>query len=65
MKQCIVYALTNAYLLLLPQLEKSIILSNLWNVTPVQRNVYVCMYLFFRKCKTFGDSVRSVLNKYN
>ena len=31
----------NAYLLLLLQLENSIILRNLWNVTPVQRKVCV------------------------
>ena len=41
MPQCIVYTLMNAYLLLLPQLEKSIIVCNLWNMTPVQGKVYV------------------------
>ena len=36
------YTLNNVYLLLLLQLGKSIMLYNLWNVTPVQEKV--CIY---------------------
>ena len=36
------YTLKNVYLLLLFQLEKSIILRNLWNATPVEGKV--CIY---------------------
>ena len=37
----IVYSLKNVYLLLLLQLDNSIILRNLWNVTPVHGKVCI------------------------
>ena len=61
------YTLNNVYLLLLLQLKKSIILPNLWNVTPVQRKV--CTHfnplnvktVYFFTENVYKDSVRSVI----
>ena len=61
------YTLNNVYLLLLLQLEKSIIVRNLWNVTPVQGKV--CTHfnplnvktVYFLTENVFKDSVRSVV----
>ena len=64
----LVCTLKNAYLLLLLQLEKSTILRNLWNVTPVQRKVCVFQpaqrenaIFLLKVLNVFRDSVRSVL----
>ena len=61
------YTLNNVYLLLLLQLQKSIILRNLWNVTPIQGKV--CIYfnplnvktVYFFTENVFKDSVGSVI----
>ena len=59
--------LNNVYLLLLLQLQNSIILRNLWNVTPVQGKVYThfnplnVKTVYFFTENVFKDSVRSVI----
>ena len=50
----------NGYLLLLLELEKSIILRNLWNVTPVQGKVYVFQPVQRENGMFFTESVKRI-----